>query len=51
MDGEKRPELASLLQTLPPVEFGCIYGSSLHPNNSDKTSMIDYILGVADPQE
>ncbi|GFQ00843.1 phosphatidate cytidylyltransferase mitochondrial [Phtheirospermum japonicum] len=51
MDGEKRLELASLLQTLPPVEFGCIYGSSLHPNNSDKSSMIDYILGVADPQK
>ncbi|KAI3455782.1 hypothetical protein Pfo_012445 [Paulownia fortunei] len=51
MDGEKRPELASLLETLPPVEFGCIYGSSLHPNNFDKTSMIDYILGVADPQQ
>lgn len=85
MDGRKRTELASLLQALPPVEFACIYGSSLHPNNSDKvsyfllflfswayvflvvmyivymlsfffwfsiqTSMIDYILGVADPQQ
>ncbi|KAK6150243.1 hypothetical protein DH2020_017768 [Rehmannia glutinosa] len=51
MDGEKRPELASLLETLPPVEFACIYGSSLHPNNLDKTSMTDYILGVADPQQ
>ncbi|KAL0398084.1 UNVERIFIED_CONTAM: Phosphatidate cytidylyltransferase, mitochondrial [Sesamum radiatum] len=41
-----------LLQTLPPVEFCCVYGSSLHPNNSHiHTSMIDYILGVPDPQQ
>lgn len=51
MDAEKRPEHESFLDTLPPVEFGCIYGSSLHPNNFDKTSMVDYILGVADPQQ
>ncbi|CAA0818738.1 Unknown protein [Striga hermonthica] len=51
MDDEKRPGLACLLETLPAVEFGCIYGSSLHPNNSDKTSMVDYILGVADPEQ
>ncbi|KAG8385078.1 hypothetical protein BUALT_Bualt03G0004100 [Buddleja alternifolia] len=51
MDGEKRVELTNLLEILPPVEFCCIYGSSLHPNNSDKTSMIDHILGVADPQQ
>ncbi|KAL3833823.1 hypothetical protein ACJIZ3_008559 [Penstemon smallii] len=46
---EKRSEAANLLETLPPVEFCCIYGSSLHPNNFDKTSMIDCILGVEDP--
>ncbi|XP_073155432.1 uncharacterized protein [Henckelia pumila] len=51
MDNGKRLELTSLLEILPPVEFCCIYGSSLHPNNLDKTSMIDYILGVADPQQ
>ncbi|KAL6551687.1 hypothetical protein OROGR_007841 [Orobanche gracilis] len=51
MDVEKRSGLASLLETLPPVEFGCIYGSSIHANNSGKTSMIDYILGVADPDQ
>ncbi|KAH6764798.1 translocator assembly/maintenance protein [Perilla frutescens var. frutescens] len=52
MDTEKRPEHATFLDTLPPVEFACIYGSSLHPNNFDKvTSMADYILGVADPQQ
>ncbi|XP_073124169.1 uncharacterized protein [Henckelia pumila] len=51
MDSVKRLELTSLLEILPPVEFCCIYGSSLHPNNSDKTSMIDYILGVADPRQ
>ncbi|XP_047973849.1 phosphatidate cytidylyltransferase, mitochondrial isoform X4 [Salvia hispanica] len=51
MDAGKIPEHTSFLDTLPPVEFACIYGSSLHPNNSDKTSMIDYILGVANPQQ
>ncbi|XP_074334490.1 uncharacterized protein LOC141671937 isoform X3 [Apium graveolens] len=28
-----------------------MYGSSLHPNNNDKSSMIDYILGVSNPQQ
>ncbi|KAJ6806546.1 phosphatidate cytidylyltransferase, mitochondrial isoform X1 [Iris pallida] len=42
-------ELAGPLQSLPPVDFCCVYGSSLLPNNEDKTSMVDYILGVADP--
>ncbi|XP_073067036.1 uncharacterized protein [Primulina eburnea] len=51
MDNDERLELTSLLEILPPVEFCCIYGSSLHPNNLDKTSMIDYILGVADPRQ
>ncbi|WVZ22626.1 hypothetical protein V8G54_001170, partial [Vigna mungo] len=39
------------LQVLPPVEFACVYGSSLHPSNSDKTTMTDYIIGVADPKQ
>ena len=26
----------SFLQVLPPVEFACVYGSSLHPSNHDK---------------
>ncbi|KAL6553121.1 hypothetical protein OROGR_006963 [Orobanche gracilis] len=51
MDVKKRYGLESLLETLPPVEFGCIYGSSIHANNSDKTSMIDYTLGVAGPEQ
>ncbi|XP_059625084.1 uncharacterized protein LOC132268271 isoform X2 [Cornus florida] len=46
---DKSEELASLLKILPPVEFCCVYGSALHPNNCDKSSMVDYILGVADP--
>ncbi|KAL8048705.1 hypothetical protein ABFX02_07G084300 [Erythranthe guttata] len=50
-DGPEILEPASFLQTLPPIEFACIYGSSLHPNNFNKTSMIDYILGVSDPQQ
>ncbi|XP_022847910.1 phosphatidate cytidylyltransferase, mitochondrial isoform X1 [Olea europaea var. sylvestris] len=51
MECEKRAEAKSLLEILPPVDFCCIYGSILHPNNLDKTSMIDYIIGVQDPQQ
>ncbi|GMP71176.1 hypothetical protein CsSME_00029695 [Camellia sinensis var. sinensis] len=36
METEKKAELVSLLKVLPPVEFCCVYGSALHPNNSDK---------------
>ncbi|KAI3513012.1 hypothetical protein L1887_20336 [Cichorium endivia] len=43
--------LGSLLKILPPVDFCCVYGSSLHPNNKDKSSMEDYILGVSNPQQ
>ncbi|KAJ0988456.1 hypothetical protein J5N97_006812 [Dioscorea zingiberensis] len=42
-------ELAGPLQLFPPVDFCCAYGSSLLPNNNDKTSMVDYILGVQNP--
>lgn len=45
----KRDELAGFLKVLPPVEFSCVYGSTLHPNNRDKSSMVDYIVGVSDP--
>ncbi|KAK1427510.1 hypothetical protein QVD17_16196 [Tagetes erecta] len=48
---ETRTALGSLLKILPPVDFCCVYGSSLHPNNNDKSSMEDYILGVSDPQQ
>ncbi|CAN4078498.1 unnamed protein product [Withania somnifera] len=48
---EDKTELRGLLEILPPVEFCCIYGSKLHPNNKDETSMTDYIIGVADPQQ
>ncbi|XP_027347259.1 phosphatidate cytidylyltransferase, mitochondrial [Abrus precatorius] len=41
----------SFLQVLPPVQFACVYGSSLHPANHDKTTMTDYILGVSDPKQ
>lgn len=44
-------ELNGLLEILPPVEFCCVYGSTLHPNNLDKNSMIDYIIGVSDPEK
>ncbi|XP_051147390.1 uncharacterized protein LOC127262645 isoform X2 [Andrographis paniculata] len=51
MDSEHRRIVVSFLETLPQVEFCCVYGSSLHTNNLDKSSMIDLILGVADPQQ
>ncbi|KAH7836574.1 hypothetical protein Vadar_003021 [Vaccinium darrowii] len=41
METEKQPELAALLKGLPPVEFCCVYGSALHPNNSDKNLKIN----------
>ncbi|KAI3969746.1 hypothetical protein MKX01_037948 [Papaver californicum] len=46
---EKKKELGGLLDILPPVEFCCSYGSSLLPNNNDKSTMVDYIIGVSDP--
>ncbi|KVH98266.1 Mitochondrial matrix Mmp37 [Cynara cardunculus var. scolymus] len=46
-----KTSLGSLLKILPPVDFCCVYGSSLHPNNNDKSSMEDYILGVSNPQQ
>ncbi|KAG9131292.1 hypothetical protein Leryth_006141 [Lithospermum erythrorhizon] len=49
MESDDKTAAGTLLEILPPVEFCCIYGSTLHPNNQDKTSMVDYILGVADP--
>ncbi|XP_021901603.1 phosphatidate cytidylyltransferase, mitochondrial isoform X3 [Carica papaya] len=49
MENEKRDELVSFLKVLPPVEFCCVYGSSLHQNNYDKSAMVDFILGVSDP--
>lgn len=51
MEKEKKAELASLLKFLPPVEFCCVYGSALHPNNYNKSTMVDYILGVSDPMQ
>ncbi|VVB04521.1 unnamed protein product [Arabis nemorensis] len=49
METTKKDELASFLNVLPPVDFCCVYGSTLHPNNQDKSKMVDYILGVSDP--
>ncbi|XP_026427055.1 phosphatidate cytidylyltransferase, mitochondrial-like isoform X2 [Papaver somniferum] len=46
---EKKNELGGLLDILPPVDFCCSYGSSLLPNNNDKGSMVDYMIGVSDP--
>ncbi|XP_031259001.1 phosphatidate cytidylyltransferase, mitochondrial-like [Pistacia vera] len=49
MENEKRAELVSFLKAVPSVEFCCVYGSTLHPNNKDKSAMVDYVLGVSDP--
>ncbi|KAL3523152.1 hypothetical protein ACH5RR_015986 [Cinchona calisaya] len=48
---KRRADLEGLLEILPPAEFCCVYGSTLHPNNLDKTSMMDYIIGVSDPEK
>ncbi|XP_062198292.1 uncharacterized protein LOC133901014 isoform X2 [Phragmites australis] len=45
-------ELAGPLRDLlPPVDFCCAYGSTLLHAPPDRTSMVDYILGVADPHQ
>ncbi|CAL4987593.1 unnamed protein product [Urochloa decumbens] len=47
---ERVAELADPLRDLlPPVDFCCAYGSTLLHARPDGTSMVDYILGVADP--
>lgn len=47
---DRAAELAGPLRDLlPPVDFCCAYGSTLLHARPEKTSMIDYILGVADP--
>ncbi|XP_038711880.1 phosphatidate cytidylyltransferase, mitochondrial isoform X2 [Tripterygium wilfordii] len=51
MENENKAEVESFIKELPPVEFCCVYGSTLHPNNHDKSSMVDFILGVADPMQ
>lgn len=51
MSDESKADLRSFLKVIPPVEFCCIYGSTLHPSNNDKSTMVDYILGVSDPQK
>ncbi|CAH8267792.1 unnamed protein product [Arabidopsis lyrata] len=51
METTQREELSSFLGVLPPVDFCCVYGSTLHPNNQDKSKMVDYILGVSDPMK
>ncbi|KAL1218115.1 hypothetical protein V5N11_002391 [Cardamine amara subsp. amara] len=51
METSQRDELSSFLNILPPVDFCCVYGSTLHPNNQDKSKMVDYIIGVSDPMK
>ncbi|GJN04647.1 hypothetical protein PR202_ga22212 [Eleusine coracana subsp. coracana] len=50
MQAAMAAELAGPLRDLlPPVDFCCAYGSTLLHARPDKSSMVDYILGVADP--
>ncbi|KAJ8758667.1 hypothetical protein K2173_000388 [Erythroxylum novogranatense] len=51
MENDQKNKCEGFLKAIPAVEFCCIYGSTLHPNNQDKSSMIDYILGVSDPMQ
>ncbi|ONH94663.1 hypothetical protein PRUPE_7G025500 [Prunus persica] len=53
MENHDKAQLLSFLKTLPPVEFCCVYGSFLHPNNpgSAKSTMVDCILGVSNPRQ
>ncbi|XP_062096690.1 uncharacterized protein LOC133802407 isoform X2 [Humulus lupulus] len=51
MMNDGKAVLESFLKVLPPVEFCCVYGSALHPNNHDKSNLVDYILGVSNPPE
>lgn len=46
MKDDRKEELKSFLKVLPPVDFCCVYGSSLHPNNRDKVRK--HILVVLD---
>ncbi|WVZ51285.1 hypothetical protein U9M48_002441 [Paspalum notatum var. saurae] len=50
VEEERAAELAGPLRDLlPPVDFCCAYGSTLLHARPDGASMVDYILGVADP--
>lgn len=52
MENHYKTQLQSFLKHLPPVEFCCVYGSSLHPNRGNaESTMVDCILGVSDPQQ
>ncbi|KAF4381283.1 hypothetical protein F8388_016239 [Cannabis sativa] len=51
MMNDGKAVVESFLKVLPPVEFCCVYGSALHPNNNDKSKLVDYILGVSNPLE
>lgn len=37
-------EANGLLEILPPVDFCCIYGSTLHPNNADKVWLLSFFI-------
>ena len=43
MENERKAVLKSFLKALPSVDFCCVYGSALHPNNHDKVSPLDYL--------
>ena len=44
METGDRAVLQSFLKVLPPVDFCCVYGSALHPNNREKVSFYLFIV-------
>lgn len=44
METGDRAELQGFLKVLPPVDFCCVYGSALHPNNREKVSFYLFIV-------
>lgn len=42
MENERKAVFESFLKELPSVEFCCVYGSALHPNNHDKVFPLDH---------
>lgn len=39
-----KSEANGLLEILPPVDFCCIYGSTLHPNNADEVFLLSFFI-------
>jgi hypothetical protein len=44
MENGDKAELEGFLKVLPPVDFCCVYGSALHPNNREKVSFFFFFF-------